>query len=68
MGILVAMISNLQLTLSRISQAARWEVYKNRVAMPSGFRGGERTIQFTDVQSLEREKGVTGEKVVVTLR
>jgi hypothetical protein len=67
LGILLALMSNLHLTLSRVTKASRWEVYKNRVVMPLGMRGGHRTVAFDDIDVIERHKGLTGEVVVVTL-
>lgn len=68
MGILLAFISNFHLTLSRVTVATRWEVYKNRVVMPIGLRGRQRTIDFEDIEVIEREVGITGETVNVRLR
>jgi hypothetical protein len=68
LGILLALMSNLHLTLSRVTSASRWEVYKNRVVMPMGMRGGHRTLPFDDIDTIERQKGLTGETVIVTLR
>ncbi|UCC92349.1 MAG: hypothetical protein JSW25_06655 [Thermoplasmata archaeon] len=68
LGILLALMSNLHLTLSRVTKASRWEVYKNRVVMPLGMRGGHRTIPFDDIDTIDRQKGLTGETVVVTLK
>lgn len=67
-GILLAFISNFHLTLSRVTVATRWEVYKNRVVMPVGLRGRQRTIAFEDIEVIERERGITGETVTVRLR
>lgn len=67
LGILLALMSNLHLTLSRVTRASRWEIYKNRVVMPLGMRGGHRTIPFDDIKALERQKGITGETVSVKL-
>lgn len=66
-GVLLAMVSNLHLTLSRVTRASRWEVYKNRVVMPLGLRGGERTIEFEDIEVIERQSGMAGETVVIHL-
>jgi hypothetical protein len=68
LGILLALMSNLHLTLSRVTRASRWEVYKNRVVMPLGMRGGHRTVPFDDIEAIERHKGLTGETVNVRLR
>ncbi len=67
LGVLIAMVSNLHYTLSRVTKAARWEVYKNRVVMPRGFRGGERTIAYGDIKGIERHKSMTGEAVTIVL-
>jgi hypothetical protein len=67
MGILLALMSNLQLTLSRVTRASRWEVYKDRVVIPLGMRGGHRTIPFEDIGSIERHRSLTGETVVIKL-
>ena len=64
-GVLLAMVSNLHLTLSRVTRASRWEVYKNRVVVPMGFRGGERTIEYSDIARMERHRGMAGESVVL---
>ena len=64
-GVLLAMVSNLHLTLSRVTRASRWEVYKNRVVMPLGLRGGHRTIEFSNIESIERQGGMAGETVVI---
>jgi hypothetical protein len=68
LGILLALMSNLHLTLSRVTRASRWEVYKNRVVMPLGMRGGHRMVTFDDIVAIERQKGLTGETVSVNLR
>jgi hypothetical protein len=68
LGILIAMISNLHLTLSRVTRASRWEIYKNRFVMPKGFSGGQRTISFDDIESIQRSKGMTGETIIIKLR
>ncbi len=68
LGILLALMSNLHLTLSRVSSAYRWEVYKNRVVMPLGMRGGHRTIPFENIEAIERQRTLTGETVVIKLR
>jgi len=68
LGILIAMISNLHLTLSRVTKASRWEIYKNRFVMPKGFSGGQRTISFDDIESIQRSKGMTGETIIIKLR
>jgi hypothetical protein len=68
LGVLGAMLSNLHLTLSRVTRASRWEIYKNRVVMPQGFRGGDRTIHFKDIDTIERERKLTGELVMITLK
>jgi hypothetical protein len=68
LGILLALMSNLHLTLSRVTSASRWEVYKNRVVMPLGMRGGQRTVPFEDIDRIERQRGMTGETVVIELR
>ncbi len=68
LGILLAFMSNLHLTLSRVTRATRWEVYKNRVVMPLGMGGGHRTVQFEDIDVIERERGLTGETVRVRLK
>lgn len=68
LGILLAMISNLHLTLSRVTRASRWEIYKNRFVMPKGFSGVQRTISFDDIESIHRTKGMTGETITVKLR
>ena len=68
LGILLAMISNLHLTLSRVTRASRWEIYKNRFIMPKGFRGGQRTISFDDIESIQRTKGMAGETITIKLR
>jgi hypothetical protein len=67
LGILLAMISNLHLTMSRVTRASRWEIYKSRFLMPKGFRGGQRSISFDDIESIERSKGMAGEIVTVKL-
>jgi len=68
LGILLALMSNLHLTLSRVTSASRWEVYKNRVVMPRGMRGGHRSLSFEDIDRIERHKGLTGETVMLKLR
>ncbi|MCK5254302.1 MAG: hypothetical protein KAQ96_15195 [Thermoplasmata archaeon] len=68
LGILLALMSNLHLTLNRVTRASRWEVYKNRVVMPLGMRGGHRTVPFDDIEAIERQRGMTGETVVLKLR
>jgi len=68
LGVLLALMSNLHLTLSRVTAASRWEVYKNRVVMPLGMRGGHRTIAFEDIDKIERQRGLTGETVNIKLR
>ncbi len=68
LGVLIAMISNLHLTLSRVTRASRWEIYKNRVVMPKGFRGGNLTIHFDDIESIQRQKGVAGDTMNIKLR
>lgn len=67
LGILLAFMSNLHLTLSRVTRATRWEVYKNRVVMPLGMGGAHRTVAFQDIQAIEREKGLGGETVRLRL-
>jgi hypothetical protein len=67
LGILLALMSNLQLTLSRVTRATRWEVYKDRVVIPMGMRGGHRTLPFDDIDTIERHRGLTGETVVIKL-
>jgi hypothetical protein len=66
-GVLIAMISNLHLTLSRVTRASRWEIYNNRVVMPRGFRGGNLTIHFDDIDSIQRQKGVAGDTMTITM-
>ena len=68
LGILLAMISNLHLTMSRVTRASRWEIYKTRFLMPKGFRGGQRSISFDEIESIHRSKGMTGETVIIKLR
>jgi hypothetical protein len=68
LGILLALLSNLHLTLSRVTQASRWEVYKNRAVVPMGLRGGHRTIQFEDIDSIDRQKNMGADTMIVTLR
>lgn len=68
LGVLLAMMSNLHLTLSRVTRASRWEVYKNRTVMPQGFRGGNRSIPYTDIDSLSRRTGLSGETLTIRLR
>lgn len=68
MGILLAFISNFHLTLSRVTVATRWEVFKNRVVMPIGLRGRQRTIAFEEIDVIERQMSITGETVTVRLR
>jgi hypothetical protein len=67
LGILLALMSNFHLTLSRVTSASRWEIYKNRVVMPKGFRGGHRTISFDDIEAIERKRGLAGEVMEIRL-
>lgn len=69
LGILLALMSNLHLTLSRVTRASRWEVYKNRVVLPLGMRGGHRTLPFEEIEAIERQRAtISGETVVIKLR
>ncbi len=69
LGILLALMSNLHLTLSRVTRASRWEVYKDRVVMPLGMRGGHRKIPFADIEAIERQRSaISGEVVVIRLK
>jgi hypothetical protein len=68
MGILIAFFSSFHLTLGQVSQACHWEVYKNRVTMPSGIMKVERTIYFREIESLERSKSLVRELLLVRLK
>ena len=38
LGVLLALLANLYFTLTQVTKASRWEVYRNRVIMPKGTR------------------------------
>jgi hypothetical protein len=67
MGLLVLLVSNLSLTLSNVSRTHRWEVYTNRVVIPSGRGDSSTTLDFHDIEEISRTRGVTGERVVIRL-
>jgi hypothetical protein len=64
-ALLILLVSNIQLTLSRVGQAARWRVSTNSVVIPSRRRGWPTSIQFSDISSIERRRGPLGESVVL---
>jgi len=68
MSILVAFFSNFRFLLIQISKSARWEVYRNKVIMPRGGRGGNRVIMFSDIDSIERRKTGFVDKVIIQMR
>ena len=68
MGVLIAFFSSFHVTLGQVSQACHWEVYKNRVVMPSGLMKVERTIYFREIEGLERSKSLVRTLLIVRLK
>jgi hypothetical protein len=67
LGILLAMISNIHITLNQVTHASRWEIYKNRFIMPWGIRGHERLLMFEDIKTIERQRGMVTDRIIVQL-
>ncbi len=68
MGLLILMLSNILQTLYRVTKTQRWEVYKDRAVMPKSLSGGAFTVHFSDIEAMERRGGISGERLVITLR
>ena len=68
MGVLLSFFTSFPLTMFQVTNAKRWEIYRNRFVMPKGLGGDERVVMFNDIESIELRKDLTGEKVVIHLR
>lgn len=68
LGILLALITNFQFLIIHVNQSHRWEIYRNRVVIPIGFRGGQRVIFFREIEEIERRKGIVNDRVIIHMR
>lgn len=67
LGILLALFANFRFLIIQVSKSSRWEIYRNRVAIPRGFQGGQRVILFKDIEEIERRNGTLNDKVVIKM-
>jgi hypothetical protein len=67
-GLLILLVSNLYQTMNRINQTHRWEIYTDRVVIPASGFGKKRTLAFSTIESMTRERGFLGGRLVVVLK
>jgi hypothetical protein len=67
-GLLILMYSNILQTLYRVTKTQRWEVYKDHAVMPRALSGGAHTVNFSEIEAMERRGGISGERMVIILK
>jgi hypothetical protein len=67
LGVLLALLANFYYTLSQVTKASRWEVYRNRVVMPKGMSSGHLVIWYEDIEVIARKDGHLFDLVVIKL-
>lgn len=67
LGILLALFANFHFLIIQVSKSNRWEIYRNKVAIPRGFQGGQRVIMFKDIKEIEHRQGILNEKMIIHL-
>jgi len=67
-GLLILLVSNLYQTMNRISQTHRWEIYTGSVVVPASGLGKKQKLEFSGIESMAKEGGLLGERLVIVLR
>ena len=68
LGILLAFLANFHFLMIQVSQSSRWEIYRNRVKIPRGFRRGQRVIFFRDIETIEPQSNLINERVIIHMK
>lgn len=67
LGILLALFANFRFLIIQVSKSDRWEIYRNKVAIPRGFQGGQRVIMFKDIKEIEHHRGILYDRLIIHL-